>query len=347
MIHIQRLTPALEAQYCHFLLADPRTLIYASLEFRDFLLAAIPGASTTLLALDSDHEIIGALSYFQSDMPGVGRVINSLPWYGTHGGCIVRGNFAREARRALLTCYRDVSSKRDVLSSTIVLSHTEESALDEYLFILQPSALDYRIGQVTELPSTGPDLERRILQKTRNLVRKALRQPFVLSIQDDDIAWQFLYQTHADNMSAIGGKAKPLCHFQAMRKSLPSSFRRLYLARLNDEIVAAVLLFYFNKTVEYITPVIKHEYRSSQPLSFLIWHAMHDAISDGFRWWNWGGTWSSQKSLHHFKSGWGAQNYPYTYLITSSEEGRASLIAHSKSLTDYFPYYYTYPYDRL
>ena len=87
-------------------------------------------------------------------------------------------------------------------------------------------------------------------------------------------------------MAGIGGTAKPWAHFEAIRDAIPASARRLYIARLNGQPVAALLLLYFNRTVEYITPVIKHEYRSAQPLSFLIWHAMQDAIAEGFRWWN-------------------------------------------------------------
>ena len=347
MIRIHTLSPALESQYRAFLLADQSSLIYASLEFRDFLAEAVGGEPTILLALDVDDLIVGALGYFRLEVPDVGTVINSLPWYGSHGGCVVWGRHAEHARQALLARYREAVEGPDVLSATIVLMPDEERARNEYLSILQPDALDRRIGQVTELPMVGDDLERRIMQKTRNLVRKSLRQAFVQTIEDDEAAWQFLYQTHAENMAGVGGKPKLWKHFEAMRNTIPASARRLYLAYLDGKPVAALLLFYFNRTVEYITPVIKHEHRSAQPLSFLIWHAMQDAISEGFQWWNWGGTWTSQKSLHHFKAGWGAENRPYTYLISSSQRGRSLLTANKHRLSELFPYYYTYPYDSL
>ena len=341
------LSPTSESQYREFLLADPSSLIYASLEFRDFLTRAVGGAPTILLALDTHDQIVGALGYFRLEAPDFGTVINSLPWYGSHGGCIVRGVYAREARCELLTRYREAASAPDVLSATIVLTPDEERVKDDYLHMLQPDALDHRIGQLTQLPAAEDDLQWRILQKTRNLVRKALRQPFVHTIEDNEATWQFLYQTHAETMAGVGGKPKPWKHFEAMRNTIPASARRLYLAYLDGKPVAALLLFYFNRTVEYITPVIKHEHRSAQPLSFLIWHAMQDAISEGFQWWNWGGTWTSQKSLHHFKAGWGAENRPYTYLISSSQKGRSLLTANKHRLSELFPYYYTYPYDSL
>lgn len=347
MIRVEKLTPAFGRRYQTFLRSDPTCLIYASLEFRDFLLKAVGGTSTVLMALDERDQIVGTLCYFSFHVPALGTVINSLPWYGSHGSCIVRGNFPNEVRCALITRFREIAEQPDVLSATVILTPDEENKKDEYLRILQPDALDHRVGQVTELPEVGEHLERHILQKTRNLVRKALRQSFVLTVEDGEAAWQFLYQTHAENMTAIGGKAKPLSHFQVLQSVFPASARRLYVAHLNGQPVAALLLLYFNHTVEYITPVVKLEYRSAQPLSFLIWHAMQDAITSGFRRWNWGGTWTSQKSLHHFKAGWGAEDKPYTYLISSSKRGREVFVANKEKLHELFPYYYTYPYDRL
>src|SRR6185295_10454956 len=63
-----------------------------------------------------------------------------------------------------------------------------------------------------------------------------------------------------------------------------------YIARLDGRPVAGLLLFYFNDTAEYFTPVVQPEYRAMQPLSLIIWQAMRDAVARGMRHWNWGGT---------------------------------------------------------
>jgi Uncharacterized protein involved in methicillin resistance len=107
--------------------------------------------------------------------------------------------------------------------------------------------------------------------------------------------------------------------------------------------VAALLLLYFNGTVEYITPVVKDAYRSRQPLSFLIYNAMLEAASDGYKIWNWGGTWSLQKSLHHFKEGWGAVELPYTYLISIRKDCVTRGKNNFEELRAAFPFYYIVP----
>jgi hypothetical protein len=350
MMRIEELTADAEADHRGFVLRDARSLIYCSSTFRNFLQSAVGGEAKCLLAMDGNGHIVGALPFFRHDSP-VGSVINSLPWYGSHGGCTVSGPDAAEARRELLKRFRMHVNAPDVLSATMVLTPFEEDFVDEYRQILSPSAYDHRIGQMTALPNGNGNLlkclEGAILQKTRNLVRKSLKQGFVLASRDDERAWKFLYDTHVENMLSIGGKPKPWAHFLALREVMPAGTRRLLIAELDSLPVAGLLLLYFNKTVEYITPVSKHDYRSCQPLSFLIWQGMLDAIERGYQWWNWGGTWQSQGSLHHFKAGWGAQDMPYSYLICASADGRAKLSSHRDKLAELFPYYYTYPYAQL
>jgi hypothetical protein len=351
MIRVEDLSPETETEYQAFLLRDPRTMIYGCVEYRNFLSRAVGGTANYLLAIDEHGDIVGSLPFFCLETTGVGKVINSLPWYGSHGGCIVEDPRAGEARKALVDEYRLRIDKSDVLSATLVLTPQEEAFLPEYRANLAPSAEDRRIGQVTTLPTQSDlveaQLEAVLLQKTRNLVRKSLKQGFSLRDRDDDDAWRFLFETHVENMREVGGKHKPWGHFLSLREIMPAEFRRLLVAEIDGTLVAGLLLLYFNKTVEYVIPVIKYEYRSKQPLSFLIWHGMVDAIRTGYAWWNWGGTWASQTSLHHFKAGWGAIDMPYTYVITSSPSGRARLLANQEHLGDLFPFFYTYPYDKL
>lgn len=350
-MQVEKLSPALEQQYREFVQSDPCNLIYSSLEYRDFLVRAVGGKPTYLMALEDSGRVAGVLPYFELEAPGIGTVINSLPWYGSHGGCLVGGSAASQARRLLLETYRSQVEAANVVTATLTLSPQEEERAADYKAVLRHSVEDNRIGQMTPLPvqsdAVESELEAILLQKTRNLVRKARKQGFVLRERDDDDAWRFLFDTHVENLSAIGGRSKPWAHFVAMREALPERSRRLLLAELDGEPVAAVLLLYFNRTVEYVTPVIKHEYRSMQPLSFLIWNAMLDAVREGYRWWNWGGTWITQTSLHHFKAGWGAIDCPYRYCVVASESGLAALRHDRQRVADAFPFYYVYPFDQL
>lgn len=350
MLNVKQLTAEHENDYRSFIGSIPSALIYYSLEYRNFLVKAVGGKPVYLLAF-REGAIAGILPLFKTSHPQFGTVVNSLPWYGSHGGCLVGPDGGDDVRKALLSAYLDIVSEPGVFTATMILSPSEEKEIGLYRDYLKPVVSDGRIGQLTPLPSSGDDIENSILmtcaQKTRNLVRKSMKQGFSLMISDEEWAWSFLYDTHQDNILAINGKPKPMEHFSAIRESIPTSMRSLFVAMHEGNPAAALLTMSFGRTVEYITPVIRHEFRSQQPLSFLIFHAMLKGAKDGFHWWNWGGTWMSQESLHHFKQGWGAVDMPYSYLINADDDAVRILREKAGNAAAAFPYYYVFPFGRL
>jgi len=340
--------------YSEWLRGNPRNFIYGTQAFLCFLQRVVDGTLRHLVA-EQDGNIVGALPYFRLERPSRGTVINSLPWYGTYGGCILgvqdNGPSANAVREALLNRYAEACEDPEVLASSLIVSPTEQAFLPIYRHLIKPCTQDYRIGQITTLPENGPDLEHRLeqtfKQKTRNLVRKSRKESFREVISEADWSWRFLYDTHMANMQAVGGKSKPWSHFVAMRAIIPPHMLRLSVAIDGNKPAAALLLMRFNQTIEYITPVVQVESRSRQPISFLIWQGMIEAVKKGYRYWNWGGTWHSQKSLHHFKAGFGALDYPYTYLIKASDKSVALMKTNFSELTSAFPYYYLFPFDQL
>jgi hypothetical protein len=126
-------------------------------------------------------------------------------------------------------------------------------------------------------------------------------------------ALDFLYRTHVDNLTAIGGIAKDRSFFSAIPKTMHSDDWAVFTAYLNGEPIAALLLFYYNGTVEYFTPVIVESRRSTQALALVIYESMMDAIQMKYINWNWGGTWLTQDGVYDFKKRWGASEYRYYY----------------------------------
>lgn len=341
--------------YVDFLSRNALLPIYGSPEFLKFL-EAVGDCRTHVLIATDGSQIVGALPYAVAEREGAGCVVNSLPWYGSHGSVIV-GNAPCKCgedvliRRALLTGFMAAIGREDLLSATVILLPDEEPHASIYREVLRPAATDFRVGQITDLPRNEAGVEREleatIRQKTRNLVRKSLKQDFVEIVTDEAWAWDYLAVTHTENMEAIGGRAKPREHFLAMRSVLPPQMRRLSVAMKDNVPVAAMLLFVSAHTREYVTPVISKEFRAHQPLSFLIWMGMVDAVRSGCRRWNWGGTWLNQEKLHHFKAGFGATDRPYSYLITATDTGLKKLRDIKPTLGALFPYFYVYPFEAL
>jgi len=325
--------------------ADPRTLIYSSPMFTDFLSFALGIPIKTLIARD-DGKPSGILHY--AELEGTfGRVINSLPWYGTHGGCVCIPSAPSQVRSALLEEFKRLTAEEDVLTSCLVMSPHEEPLKDFYVQKLEPEATDERIGMFCPLLASDDEQLTIMHQKTRNLVRKSLKLELDIRSDDSIEAWNFLITTHKANLDAIGGVAKPRQHFEALRATIPLSNRELLIASRNGEPVAALLTLRFNETVEYLVPAVQVEHRSTQAMSRLIWEGMRRAAAAGYAWWNWGGTWKSQESLLRFKSRWGGVALPYSYLINCSEENRKTIVREAPGVFASHEFFYLYPRNML
>ncbi len=340
------------AAYRALLASDPGNLIYGTPEFLAFL-QRTTAADIQILLASRDGQLVGALPFAISTAVGLGAVVNSLPWWGSHGSALLdRADPEADAIRTVLAEALAKEVERiGALSSTLVLLPAENDALPVYERAYRPDLTEARIGQMTTLPNDGAGLDDRLLalfgQKTRNLVRKGMKQGFIEQLTDEEWAWDFLADTHAQNIAALGGRSKPRQHFSALRETIPAGMRRLAVAMDRDRPVAAMLTLSFNGTVEYVTPAIRVEDRPRQPLSFLILSGMREAVRQGERVWNWGGTGLTQTSLHHFKAGFGAKDRTYTYLIRASAAGVDLFRRRKHELAELFPFFYAYPYGRL
>lgn len=347
---VSALEPSDDGAWLDLVAGDPRASIYFTPWWRDFL-AAATGATPHVLGAWRGGRLAGVLPMFVRDGEA-GPVVNSQPWWGTHGGCHLAPGAGPEVRAALLRAAGECLDAWRAAGATFILTPDEEPHREVYARHLGARPLDRRTGQVTRLPCGAADPGEAVLrtarQKTRNLIRKALRQGFRLErAGDDEAAWRFLAAVHVEGIRAKGGRPKPWAHFAALRTHVPPDLRRLYVAHDGDEPVAALLLVHFNETVEYVTPAVRVEWRSRQPLSFLVHHAMCDAIAAGRPVWNWGGTWATQRSLHHFKRGWGATDHPYSYLVRAGDRLRRALRADPARLVEAYPFFYLYPFDQV
>lgn len=236
-----------------------------------------------------------------------GIVINSLPFYGTYSAIVGGFDYESPLKNRLLQYAQEIHA----LSLTIVNDWRAQhfSNCQDCTFITTRSnqyldLMDFREGDALSMYHS----------KTRNLVRKAMKSAIKVRISTENSDIDSLARLHRDNMQSVKGIAKPQLLFDALKsRTYDLSPRKLYIASIDDQEIAYLLNFYCGDTVEYYMPAIDKAYRSFQPLSLLIHEAIEDAVADGFRYWNFGGTWPTQDSLRHFKSRWGSKEIEYCY----------------------------------
>ena len=207
---------------------------------------------------------------------------------------------------------------------------------------------DERISQVTDLPAP-PGEEEALLElidaSARRNVRKARRTGIVAAPDAERLGVGGRHPSREHR-----GARRPAPRTRASSRPCPRHFAAgadydVYVGPLDDTVVAGLLLFYFNGTVEYFTPAVDHDHRSDQPLAVVLVEAMAAAARRGCRRWNWGGTWTSQDGVLRFKRKWGAREGRYRYYVQVNDD--ALLDARPEELRARFGHFYVVPFSAL
>lgn len=326
-----------------FVYRDPHTLVYSSPSYISLVAAETQSRAYWLTVRDTSV-LRGALPMLVKH-GALGPVVNSLAFYGSNGGAIVPdGN--REAWLELVHGFDAFGESIGAVAWTLITN----PLVNEYPLYdahLPYDLMEQRIGQFTVFPEDRHSTSLMTLfddPRPRN-IRKAQRSGLTVSTSQSDEAIAFLHATHDQNIRSIGGLPKRLEFFQRIPKQLPRNAWTIYLAELDGQRVAALLLLFGNQTVEYFTPCVVEQYRSSQALPLLIYNAMIDAMAAGYRQWNWGGTWLTQDGVYAFKKKWGTRDIRYHYFtrLRSAELRYAT----REALLREYPGFYVLPFSAL
>lgn len=306
-----------ENEYEEFLLKSPNTLFFASNKYRTLIKSLLNCSDFYLLAL-KDNQIAGALPCMIIKNEKYGNVLNSLPYYGSNGA-IIEHKDSDNVKDLLMSALKDLCKKQNCAASTVITSPLESDL--GYYRSQHCDFVDTRRGMITHLPRYSAETEQELLNlfdaNKRRDARKVMRSTVKVRSDNSAASFEFLYEVHLENMLAVGGKPKEKRFFEyVLHHLVPGVDYNIYLAELEGVTISALLIFYFNKTVEYFTPVIVSEYRTYQALTLIILRAMVDSAKRGFDKWNWGGTGLSQTGVYNFKKGFGATEYPYYYFTT-------------------------------
>ena len=352
-IVIETLQEKQSQEYEELLRSIDTSLLYASFKYRLFLERTLLHSEPVYLVARENGKLIGALPTFIYFNAKYGNILNSLPFYGSNGGILVspRLKEPRTVQLALLDAFHELAKEKKTLVSTLITNPLENDT-DFYETHFHFTLRDERIGQITPLPKewqNQEDLCQKLMdgfhQKTRNSIRKAQKSDLVIYHSDSVECLQKLADLHRQNIDAIGGRAKPWAIFAAIHSTFTyDQDYRVYVAEKDGQIVAALLVFYFNKTVEYFTPAALETYRVYQPLSLLVYEAMQEAARRSCRFWNWGGTWLTQNGVYHFKSRWGTRDQRYFYYIREYHQPNPLRHLSPQQILEEYPNFYVLPF---
>jgi GNAT acetyltransferase-like protein len=333
VIEVRPMRPGDEPAYEQFLAGRQEALVHHSLAYRDVLVDHLGCRAEYLLALDGG-EIRGALPIMWTTDGGGIRIANSLPYYGSPGALL--GDDAAAAA-ALRSAWDARATDPATAAATWVSNPFADGPAETPVHDLT----DERFNQATPLTGAPPAID----GSARRNVAKARR--LGVRVDRDATAMSELCVLHRDNLARIGGRAKDPGFFEAVAQRMePGREFDVYVARLDGEVAAALLVFWIGAAAEYYTPAIRHERRPDQPLAAILDTALADAGARGLRWFNWGGTWTTrQQGVYRFKRKWGAREVRYRYYTKLNEP--ALLDATPEDLTARFGHFYVVPFSAL
>jgi hypothetical protein len=303
-----------------------------------------------LIKQEKNGEIQAILPIAVINIVGLGSIINSFPFFGSHGGTLISNSAENQKNiiKEMLFFLMKTVVTSNTLSITIIENPFNRMDLDT-LDLFEFKKADYRNGQFKNLPQGNPEFIKEELMKsfhtkTRNMVRKGNSfSPKIYEAYDQDtINW--FQSLHQRSISKLNGKYKSKQVFQELfRIFIPSQSSRLYIAEVDSKPVGGLLLLLYKNTVEYFTPVIEEEYKNTQILSSIIYEAMIQLSIEGYTLWNWGGTWESQEGVYRFKDRFGSYTKPYNY-FTRIIDSNLKTIEHSE-LLEKFEFFYVYNFN--
>lgn len=346
MIEVRPVTDQNAAEYERYVQGHAAGLLYYRLAYRDLIAEHLGCEHSYHVAVDG-QQIQGVLPVMWREDGGC-RVYNSLPFFGSNGGVLAS---TAEAEQSLWDAWNGLASADGTLASTAV-----ENPLQQPRQLPPHTLLDERINQMTPLPAAGRGdrsaVEQALLAKFASSARRNVRKAagIVTRIESGadglDGRLEALAEIHDANMRVIGGLAKPAELFAAIpRHFTPEAEFDVYLAFVDRQPAAALLVFTVGAIVEYFTPAVVAEHRSSQPLAAILHQAMTDAAVRGCRDWNWGGTWISQEGVYRFKRKWGPVERRYRYFINVRDD--SVLDCQPDELLARFPGFYIVPFSAL
>lgn len=298
--------------YGDFVKRIKNTTFYQSRKHLEFLESMV-GSKAMVISAKENDELKAVFPFFIKETK-YGKVLNSLPFFGSYGS-IVSDHY--EAQKNILELLNNFNKENDILSSVIITNPFNRN--DEiYNKFYKHNSREERLIQCADFKNKSQDtLWNEFEQRVRRSIRKSEKNSVIVSsINEDEQAFERFYELHKNDMESKNGRPKPPEFFKYVKKHfIRGEDYDIFTATKNNDEIAYLLVFYFSPFTEYYMPAYRPDLKHLQSTSLLIWESMKKAIKRDMGFYNFGGTWKNQRELYMFKKGWNSADYQYDYFI--------------------------------
>lgn len=329
-------------EYQSFLKEKRDSTFYHSIKHLTFL-SDLLNSKPNFVTARQGTKLLGIMPFFVKDSI-YGKVVNSLPFFGSYGGCVCD---TPESQIDILHYLNTFNMENDVLSSVIIVSPFSQNKLI-YEKHYQHNLKEDRLVQCLVLGNKSElDIWNTFEQRVRRAIRKSTKHEIEANkaVLDDTVVESF-YKMHKTEMELKNGRPKPIDFFRCLKNNFLQGEDYDVLAAVRQgEAIAYLLVFYFYPFTEYYMPAYKSELKHTQATSLLIWESIKESIKKKMSYYNFGGTWKNQTELYLYKRGWHSTDFTYNYYICG-DLTRVRSIGIDEIKKNY-PYFYVFSYDDI
>ncbi|MGZ3621855.1 MAG: lipid II:glycine glycyltransferase FemX [Ktedonobacteraceae bacterium] len=325
-LRVVELSSTLDKRWEAFMRATPHSLIYHHPVWVEVLEEAFGYKPINLGCEDAHGELQGVLPLLHTRGLLSGRRLSSLP------RTPVAGPLSSNAQAMAMLVDSAVKHVREMESSGLqfkMLTNELDGLVDEVV------GSPWRATYVLELPEQ-PETLRFGNSRNHAQIKRAVNKASKLGVQvypaESERELRTWYDLYLDTMRWVVVPPRPYHFFEvAWRRLHPLGMMKLLLATHHESgrsrIIGGLLLLMFGQTVFYAFSGWRREDQALRPNNALHWHAIHDACSDGFRFYDFGEVPNNNPGLSEFKSKWGAERkWMYRYYYPAPRELEISML---------------------
>ena len=296
------------------------------------------GEALAFVARNDERKIVGYMPTLTKSS-ALGKVISSLPFFGPNAGVLCADN---EIIAPVLAELQRWVAEHNPISASIYTPFEDHEAESIYATLL-PGAL--RIEKFTNFIKLDS------LSFSSSLLydlRKAEKGGVVVEATSDIALVPDIYAIYMRNCEDYGIPPKPYaCVEELVRSGASHNRTATYIARKDGQIIGALIMIYSPITASYYLPCSIHDFRSLQPTSLLIHHAMMESKKRGLAYWNWEASPSRESGVYKFKKKWGSEDGSYSIYILPGRSKEDFANWGQQGISGAFPFFFVYPFHLL
>lgn len=273
----------------------------------------------------------------------LGSVYSSMPFFGPNASLIYDRQLAN-AESLHQYAFNEVSAEmkaRDVISYSLYTPFHDDLSKAFYDEFFKEDLVVEKFTSFIELSHLN------LSTSLQYDIRKALKSGVVLrNANSSDV--QAVFEIYMKNCEDYGIPPKPYeCVEKLISNGSENGFTESYVAELEGKIIGGLIMVYAASTASYYLPCSIHEYRSMQPTTLLIKHAMDRSIERGIKFWNWEASPSKDSGVFKFKQKWGSEEGQYKIFISPQRDKAYFKNLGSTEISTNFPFFFVYPFNQL